>query len=416
MRLGLEAPRRLLAEMGDPQKRFATVLVAGTNGKGSTAAWLAAMAVAAGYRTGLYTSPHLEELTERVRINGRAVPGEELGDWLLAAGSAAETALGALPTYFELITAAAFRGFAAGAVELAVIEVGMGGRLDATNVTEPVLSVITEIGLDHERYLGGSLAEIAAEKAGILRQGRPVIAGCSRPEALAAVRRAAMSVGAEMVDASAAANWRPLREPADGLEMTTERRTHRLRPRLAGEHQRRNLALAVLAAERLRLLGWSGFDAAAIADGAARCRWPGRLETVLAADRRILLDVAHNPDAAMQLATHLEGLGRPYDLLIGTLDDKRVERILPLLAAPARRVVLSRPTGARGREPAELRRYVPGGRAVVEPRLGPALELALDGDAPLLVVCGSFYLVGEVRRMLTRRFGTPAAAATIDTC
>ena len=191
MRLGLEAPRRLLAELGDPQDGFATVLVAGTNGKGSTAAWLAAMAVAAGYRTGLYTSPHLEELTERVRIDGRAVSGRKLGGWLLEAGGAAETALGGLPTYFELITAAAFRGFAAAEVDLAVVEVGMGGRLDATNVTEPVLSLITEIGLDHERHLGDSLAEIAAEKAGILRRGRPAIAGCRDPQALAAVRRAA---------------------------------------------------------------------------------------------------------------------------------------------------------------------------------------------------------------------------------
>lgn len=419
MRLGLEAPRRLLAALGDPQERFATVLVAGTNGKGSTAAWLAAMAFSAGYRTGLYTSPHLEDLTERVRIDGRAVSGEQLGRWLVAAGAAAESALGSLPTYFELVTAAAFQGFAEAEVELVVVEVGMGGRLDATNVTEPVLSLITEVGLDHERYLGSALAEIAGEKAGILRRGRPAIAGCSHPEALAAVRRAAREVGAELVDAGSAARFRPLDSPPGGPGATLEvvtRSVHRLRPRLAGAHQSANLALAVLAAERLRRLGWSGFDDAAIAAGAERCRWPGRLEPVLLEDRQVLLDVAHNPDAAAALAAHLERLAEPYDLLFGILADKRCERILPPLAGGARRIVLSRPSNSRAREPRELLSLVAAERTIVEPRLEEALDRALEGTAPLLVACGSIYLVGEVRRMLTRRFGRPPPAAQTATC
>jgi dihydrofolate synthase/folylpolyglutamate synthase len=419
MRLGLAAPRRLLAALGNPQNRFATVLVGGTNGKGSTAAWLAAMAVAAGYRTGLYTSPHLEDLTERVRIDGRAVSGARLGGWLLDAGAAAEATLGELPTYFELLTAAAFRGFAAAEVDLAVVEVGMGGRLDATNVAEPVLSVITEIGLDHERWLGGTLAEIAGEKAGILRRGRPAIAGCSRPEALRAVRRAAAEVGAELIVAAAAASWRPPDASEVGLELSTELAVHRLRPRLSGAHQVANLAIAVLAAERLRGLGWPGLDAAAIAAGAANCRWPGRLESVALpgrSDRQVLLDVAHNPDGARQLADHLERLGRRYDLLFGVLADKRSERILPPLAEPAGRVVLTRPSGARGRPPRELLPLLAGRRALVEPRPALALDLALSGTAPLLVICGSFYLVGEARQLLRERFGRPPAAATIAVC
>ena len=413
VRLGLEAPRRLLAELGDPQRRFTSVLIAGTNGKGSTAAWLAAMAVAAGYRTGLYTSPHLEELGERVRIDGRAAAGEELGDWLLAAGAAAERALGGLPTYFELVTAAAFRGFAASGVDLAVLEVGMGGRLDATNVVEPALSIITEIGLDHERHLGSSRAEIAAEKAGILRRGKPAIAGCRHPEAMAAVRRAAMSVGAELEDATTAASWQAAAGAAGELGLTTSRGVHRLRPSLAGAHQSRNLALAVLAAERLRALGWQALDAGAIAAGARRCRWPGRLETVPLEGRRVLLDVAHNPDAAAELKAHLDGLGEPYDLLYGTLNDKRSERILPPLAAGAKRIVLTRAAGPRGREPGDLAPLVGARRAIVEPNLEAALDRALTGPAPLLVICGSFYLVGDARRLLTRRFGVPQPAASI---
>ena len=416
MRLGLAGPRRLMAELGDPQDRFTSVLVAGTNGKGTTAAWLAAMAVSAGYRTGLYTSPHLEDPTERVRIDGRAVTGEELGDWLLAAAAASDRALGGLPTYFELLTAAAFRGFAASGVELAILEVGMGGRLDATNVVEPAVSIITEIGLDHERHLGGSRAEIAAEKAGILRPGRPLIAGCSHPEAMAAVRRAAMSAGAELVDGSQEASWRePARRGGAG-ELATRRRTHRLRPSLAGAHQTANLALAVLAAERLRELGWPAIDAAAIAAGAERCRWPARLETVDLPGRQVLLDVAHNPDAAAGLAAHLDELGRPYDLLFGTLADKRGERILPPLAGPARRIVLARPGSDRGRDPGELLAFLPGRKAIVEPRPAAALDRALAGAAPLLVACGSFYLVGEIRGLMSRRFGVPEPAARIATC
>lgn len=415
IRLGLEAPRRLLRQLGDPQKSYATVLVAGTNGKGSTAAWLAAMAVAAGYRTGLYTSPHLEDLTERVRVDGRAVSGAELGDALLSVGAAAEEALGGLPTYFELVTAAALRGFAAAAVDLAILEVGMGGRLDATNVVEPELSIITEVGLDHERHLGASRAEIAAEKAGILRPGKQAIVGCSHPEAMAAVRRAAMSVGAELVDGTAAAGRR-LEGRRQILELTTRRGVYRLRQSLPGKHQAANLTLAVLAAERLRELGWPAIDEAAIAAGAERCRWPGRLETVTVPGRQLLLDVAHNPDAAAALVAHLDRLGRPYDLLYGTLADKRSEHILPSLAASARRIVLTRPAGARSRDPRELVPLLTGRKAIVEPRPGPALDRALVGAAPLLVVCGSFYLVGEVRGMLSRRFGVPEPAAKVRTC
>jgi folylpolyglutamate synthase/dihydropteroate synthase len=246
---------------------------------------------------------------------------------------------------------------------------------------------------------------------------------------LAAVRRAAAEVGAELVVAGEVASWRGL--GGGDLEVKTDRRVHRLRPRVAGAHQAVNLSLAVLAAERLRRLGWSRIDAAAIAVGAESCRWPGRLESVElpgAPGRQVLLDVAHNPDAAARLAEHLEGLGRPYDLLFGTLEDKASERILPPLAATARRVVLSLPSGPRGRQPAELLPLVHGSTAIVEPRLERALDRVLDGgfdgaldevaagSSPLLVVCGSFYLVGEVRRLLRERFGTPPPAAQIAVC
>ena len=224
-----------------------------------------------------------------------------------------------------------------------------------------------------------------------------------------------MSVGAELVDGTAAAG-RWLEERRRILELTTRRSVYRLRQSLPGEHQTANLALAVLAAERLRESGWPAIDEAAIVSGAGRCRWPGRLETVALPGRQLLLDVAHNPDAAAALVAHLDRLGRPYDLLYGTLADKRSEHILPPLAAPARRIVLTRAAGVRGRDPHELVPLLTGREAIVEPRPGPALDRALAGAAPLLVVCGSFYLVGEVRSMLNRRFGVPKPAARIRTC
>ncbi len=417
MRLGLGPSRRLMAALGDPQDRFGVVLVAGTNGKGSTAAWLAAMATAAGYRTGLYTSPHLEQLEERVRIDGRAVAGGELGRQLLAAAAAAESTPDGPPTYFELVTAAAWSSFAAAGVELAVAEVGMGGRLDATNVARPELAVITDIGHDHERHLGSTIARIAAEKAGVLRAGKPVVVGCRRRAAAAVVRRVAAEIGARPVVEARAARRR--RHADGGLTLGTASARYRLRPALPGVHQQHNLRLAVLAAETLAVRGWRRLDRAAIERGAAACRWPGRLESVSLGDgRAVLLDVAHNPDAAAALGSHLARLGRPYDLLFGTLADKRGDRMLPPLAAGARRVVLTRPRSDRALDPVALAELAPG--ATVEPRLGRALDLALDrapgGAVELLVVCGSFYLVGEVRGLLRRRLGTPPPAAEIATC
>ena len=198
IRLGLESMRGLLAALGSPQLRFPAVLVAGSNGKGSTAALLAAMAGAAGYRTGLYTSPHLETVEERLRIDGRAVGGERLGELLEEVVACAERRLGHSPTYFEAVTAAAFLWFAAERVDLAVVEVGLGGRLDATNVCEPVLSLITSISLEHRELLGDTLAAIAREKAGILRAGRPALSWVEDREAAGALREVAAGLGAPL--------------------------------------------------------------------------------------------------------------------------------------------------------------------------------------------------------------------------
>jgi dihydrofolate synthase/folylpolyglutamate synthase len=425
IKLGLEGPRRLLAALGSPESGLPVVLVAGSNGKGSTSAFLAAMAGAAGYRTGLYTSPHLETVEERLRLDGRAIAPERLGGLLERVIAAAG---GERPTYFEALTVAAFLWYAEERVDLAVVEVGMGGRLDATNTASPLLSLITPISLDHQQHLGETLALIAREKAGILRAGRPAIAWIEDGEPAAAVAQAAAELGADLawgmerarIEAVAARGW-------DGqtVELATGARRYRLAPSLLGAHQAKNLALAVLAAERLAVQGFPRLDAAAIARGVAACRWPGRLETVaLSGGRRALLDAAHHEGGAQALADFLAGpgasvAGGPVDLLVGLLADKDAAailgRIVPMIGREGR-AILTTPDSPRARPPAELAAYLPAEvPALVEPDRAAALDLALAGGRSTLVACGSIFLIGEVRRLLRERFGVPEPAAAVAT-
>jgi dihydrofolate synthase/folylpolyglutamate synthase len=414
IRLGLDSTRLLLDALGRPQDRYPVVLVAGTNGKGTTAALLTAMAVAAGYRTGLYTSPHLESVEERIRIDGEAIEPADLARCLRETVEAAERDGGALPTYFEAMTVTALRWFAEREVELAVVEVGLGGRLDATNVTEPVLSLITDIDLDHHEYLGSSLTEIAIEKAGILRRERPAIAWLSAEEAEEAVTVRAEEIGARLELARRQTSHETRSVPGSGqhVELRTPRREHRLRLGLLGAHQAGNLALAVLAAEKLAAVGWDRVTAEAIAAGCAACRWPGRIEPVALPGRReALLDVAHNPAGVAALVRYLEERGRPWDLLFGVLGEKSVEAMLPPLAAGPERVTLTAPASDRAVDPGKLVRLPGLHEAEVEPDPGAALERALETAADrTLVVSGSTYLVGDVRRRLRERYGEPPPA------
>jgi dihydrofolate synthase/folylpolyglutamate synthase len=415
VRLGLETTRSLLAALGDPQRRLATVLVAGTNGKGSTAALLSAMAAAAGYRTALYTSPHLEAVEERLRVDGCAIAGERLAALLEAVLETAAAVLPQPPTYFEALTAAAVLHFAERQVDLAVLEVGMGGRLDATNATEPELSLITPISLDHREHLGATLAAVAGEKAGVLRPGRPAWSGGQPPEAAAALRRAAAACGARLAFADEAATVERAARGWDGqrLVVRAPRATHHLEIALLGAHQAENARLAVLAAETLADLGWRRLEVAAIRAGAVACRWPGRLESLLLpGGRRVLLDGAHNPDGIRAVTEFVDELGEPVDLLFGALADKPIAEMLPPLLSRAASAVLTTAPSPRAVPAAQLAAWA-GGRAVlVEPDPSRALDLVLRGEAPLLV-CGSLYLVGAARALLRQRFGVPPPAAAI---
>lgn len=412
IKLGLERAGDLLVRMGEPQRRFPSVLVAGTNGKGSTSSFLAAMARAAGYRTGLYTSPHLESVEERLRIDGRAIGSGHLGAILEDLVELAERETGSPPTYFEAVTLAAFRWFAEERVDLAVLEVGLGGRLDATNLADPILSLITPIGFDHRELLGDTLAAIAREKAGILRSGRPALAWIEDAEPAESAQTVADEIGADLrfacrdtrIESVEPQGWEGQR-----IRLATPAQAYELEIALLGDHQAKNLGLAVRAAESLASQGFSRLDAQAIAAGAAACRWPGRLEPVaLPGGRRVLLDAAHNPDGAEVLARFLGGLDKPVDLLFGVLADKDYGEMLPRLAAQARRVVLTSPASPRAKDPAELLSLLHGREGVlVEPDPMRALDCALGLGGEVLVACGSIFLVGEVRKGLRERFGVP---------
>ncbi len=419
--------RGLLAALGDPQLRFPAVLVAGSNGKGSTSALLAAMAAAAGYRTGLYTSPHLEVVEERLRVNGRAVGAELLGELLAEVVSRAEREQGHAPTYFEAVTAAAFAWFAAEAVDLAVVEVGMGGRLDATNLCDPLLSLITSISLEHREHLGDTVAEIAREKAGILRPGRPALSWVQDPAAAAAIRAVAARTGALLHAAEAEVAIEEGGESGwDGQEVTlvTPAGRQRLWIRLPGSHQRRNLGLAVRAAELLVDAGFSALGPGAVAAGAAACRWPGRAEVVQlpGGGRRVLLDAAHNPEGAAVLAALLAAAsaapGSGVDLVFGVLGDKDAGEMLDLLLPWVRRLVLTTAPSPRARPVEELQALVAGRNRgpveiLIEADPADALERAVGLGGETVVVCGSLFLVGELRRRLRERFGVPPPAGDI---
>lgn len=425
-KLGLERIRAVLERLGHPERSAPAVLVAGTNGKGSTSALIAAICHAAGYRSGLYTSPHLEDAEERIRIDGRTISTAALGARLEEVLSAAP----GLPTYFEALTAAAFLQFRRAQVDVAVLEVGLGGRLDATNVAEPLLSVITPLSLDHQEHLGHSLREIAGEKAGIMRPDRAALSwSAGDSEIAAALEASARERGARLEDSSRAVaidRGAAIVEAGGGaaaserwsFEVATARGRYLLETTLVGRHQGPNLALAVRAAEELAGAGFERIDAAAIRAGVARCRWPGRLEIVHLPDgRRVLLDAAHNPGGVAALLEYLteHRPAGPLDLLYGSLQDKGAEISLPRLARAVRAITLTQPSSERALEPAALADQAPAAR--IDPDPERALEHALEAVAPgeVLLVCGSIYLTGAVRRALHAKYGVPARAVDVAT-
>ena len=409
MKLGLGAIEALCRRLDRPERRVPSVLVGGTNGKGSTAATLSAIAAACGLRVGLYTSPHLIRVTERIRIEEKDVAPEELDAALARVFAAADAAPEIPATYFEAATAAAFLLFAGRPVDLAILEVGLGGRLDATNIAPAVLSAVTSIGLDHTQELGGTLSRIAREKAGIFRRGRPALARAAAPEARATLRAAAAETGADWHDASDELTVRIAGTGVEGTRfvVTTPRREAALATPLPGAHQAWNTALAVRAAELLPEPALA-LTAEALAAGVRSVRWPGRLERFEIGGRAVLLDGCHNEEGAASLAGFLAdaGLAGRCPLVFGAMADKDVEGIARLLFPAVLGVTLVPAPSPRAATAKELARRVPSapggvsrGRDAAE-----AIEalLARGGSAPI-IVAGSLYLVGEARAWLLEK-------------
>ncbi|HET7826886.1 MAG TPA: cyanophycin synthetase [Anaeromyxobacter sp.] len=385
MRFGLERVERALDALGHPERGYAVLHVAGTNGKGSACAMAAAALSAAGHRVGLYTSPHLVSFSERIQVDGAPIDDASLAGviddvrracpWHEAGGEADRL------TYFEFATLAGLLHFARRDVDVAVVEVGLGGRFDATNVVVPRVTAIARIGLDHTQLLGDTVEQIAFEKGGIFKPGVPAVAHAHQPPgALETLRAEALRKGAPFSVAPASYEG-PVA--------------------LAGPHQRGNAALAAAALRALARAGVAVSDEA-IARGIATARWPGRLEEL----GGVLLDGAHNPDGAAALATALRALhpGRPVELVFGVLSDKDHAGMIAALAGAVRSFHTVAPATPRARAAEEVRALAAarGAAADVHGSLAEALACArrAAADGALVCVAGSLYLVGEARSLL----------------
>jgi dihydrofolate synthase/folylpolyglutamate synthase len=414
IKLGLDNIRALLELLERPDRAYPAVLVGGTNGKGSVAAMLESMVRAHGLRSGLFTSPHLVRPNERIRLDGEDIGTSRLHASLLRTRERIVEALergllGVHPSFFEVITATALAVFRDAGVEAAVLEVGLGGRLDATNAVEPVVSVVVTVDYDHTDRLGTTLGLIAAEKAAIARRGRVLVSGVEHDEARTVLSRTALEKGAALVEARRVARLEPL--GPDRFSLRTEERAYPdLGPALPGAHQRENARVAVVAFEALAREVGVVPDPARVREGLAAVRWPGRLQWVPGSPP-LLLDGAHNPAGARALARHLGSLrpARRAALLFGATQGKDAEGILRPLQGLVERVVLTRARVERACEPEDLLGTARSLFDQVDLRREPreALVLARELAAPdgFVVVAGSLYVVGEVLGLLE---GAPA--------
>ena len=425
----LDHMRVLLQKLDHPERRFPSVLIAGTNGKGSTAATLASILRASGLKTGLYTSPHLVRINERIRINGAEISDDHFTELHGRIDRLAETLVDTLelpwhPSFFEMMTAIAFEHFAREQLDLAVLEVGMGGRLDATNVVEPRVSVITDISLDHQKYLGNTVGEIAREKVGVIRSGGAVVTLPQQPEANDVIGNTILDLGARAVnavpyvppvspgsaeylahfksDSSTQVYRYPLQVLGEQILVETP---------LLGRHQLRNVALAIAAAVELNAQGFAGITSASIETGIRETNWPGRFQ-LLPARRgwpETVIDVAHNPAGAWALRSALSELyeDRPLIFVFGAMRDKAISEMAEILFPLADRVIATRPENPRAASPEEIQTAASRTGAEIElvEDVQRALERAreLSGDGTVIVVTGSIYLVGEVMEKIGAR-------------
>lgn len=422
IKLALSNSLALMAHMGYPHRKFRSVHVAGTNGKGSTSSFIASMLQAAGHRVGLYTSPHLVSFTERIRIDNAPITEAKVVELAARVRDASRKAAGpdgtaALnPTFFEVVTAMAFTYFAEEGVDLAVIEVGMGGRLDSTNVITPLVSVITNIELEHTEFLGTTLSRIAGEKAGIIKQGIPVVTGAMQQEVITVIEREAAAQKAPVYRLpkdffpDRIASHREQVFDYSGIKSSYGK----VKLNMLGSHQVDNACLALATIECLRSAGVT-VDEAAVRRGLEQTRWEGRLELV-ARRPDIYLDGAHNPASARKLAATIREMKPAYQrtvLIIGILGDKDYQGIIAALAPLADSVVATKPRYSRAMEvralASEIRKLHGSVETAetVEEAIAAAGKTASPDD--LVLITGSLYVVGDARAMFHPEAGLSGA-------
>jgi len=412
IKLGLEKTAKILSIVGDPQNKFRAIHVAGTNGKGSVSAITASIVTAHGHKTGLFTSPHLVSFTERIRINNVMISEHEivaLTDEIrdIITKAEAETQEELVPTFFEFVTAMAFLYFSRSGVDWVVVETGMGGRLDATSLINPAVSVITRIGYDHREFLGDTLSDIAHEKAGIIKRGVPVITVPQEKEAGDVIENTARDktsplfiygrdFSGELVKTGI--NVTELGYKDDQLSVSD------LKVPLAGEYQVINASLAIRAAS----IALNGIEGYRVRDGLLSVRWPGRLETVCA-NPLIMIDGAHNPDAASALSDFIKKYCSDYRIILvmGIMSDKDVKGILQPLLPVAAEVIFTAPDYGRAASPEQLSglaaemRYISKTSSSVKNAIEMAKQSsAAFGSSGLILITGSFYTIGEAKEVL----------------
>lgn len=405
--LNLDRVNLLLDRLGRPDRQFRSIHIAGTKGKGSTAAMIESVLRAAGYRTGLYTSPHLHTFRERMRVNNELISRENFATTF----NLIEAHVNAIEgiTWFEIVTALAFTYFAQSKIDVGVIEVGLGGRFDATNVLQPIVSVITSLSLDHMNLLGNTLEQIAFEKAGIIKPKIPVVSSPQRPEALAVIEKTAQERNAPLVVVGKEVTFDLLTSSIDGQEFSVTAQNgaiHSYKIPLLGAHQASNAATAITTLKVAEQDGLS-ITHEAIASGLTKVKWPGRLE-ILSRDPLLVVDGAHNADSAQKLAQSLHDIfgDQTWTLIIGISADKDIPAILDALFPIASRIIVTRAHNVRAADLESLAEKVaqhnlqPSITATVH----DAIDLALN-DHNAIIVTGSLFTVADAREAWFDRSG-----------
>jgi len=401
IKLGLDTTKALLSSLGDPHQHFKTIHIAGTNGKGSTAAILASILVATGHRTGLYTSPHLVDFSERIQVNGHPIPHDRVESLIDQINNSCPDSV--TPTFFEFATAIAFRYFADVNTEIGIVEVGMGGRFDATNVLKPLVTIITNVELDHQKYLGDTIEAIAKEKCGIVQPDIPTVVGNVLPQALAVIQDACSEQRSPLIRLGV--DFQAIESSPGRFDFHGPRSSYSdLQCSLLGHHQVENAACALAAVEWLRDTGMT-ISEDGLRTGLMSVQWPGRLECI-AKNPTVFLDGAHNPAAAASLAKFLAEHQRVHSgdiiLVIGMQKDKDMTAFFTPLIPLAHAVILTRSAHTQSASAEELAEQLPGRppmqlayAASAEEAMMKAHSAATREDT--ICVTGSLLLVGEIK-------------------